>query len=94
MIVKLRPGILLSGFQLFCIILCHSLQLFLYDLFLYPKCFIFGYAGFTVMLLVISLEPDRITLFILMDFPIHIDTISVGLSTSFLKGSQVKISKL
>ena len=49
---------------------------------------------FTVMLLGIFFDQDRITLFILVDFPIHIDTISVGLSTSFLKGSQVKISKL
>ena len=48
---------------------------------------------YTVMLLGIFFEPDRLTLFKLIDFPIHIDTISVELSTFFLKGLQVKISK-
>ena len=33
-----------------------------------------------------------LTLFILMDYPIHIDTISMGLSVSYFKGLQVKIS--
>ena len=32
-----------------------------------------------------------LTLCILMDFPIHIDTISTGLSIVYFKGSQVKI---
>ena len=31
---------------------------------------------------------------ILKDFPIHIDTISMGLSIVYFKGSQVKFSKL
>ena len=48
---------------------------------------------FTVMLLGIFSEPVRLILFILMDFPIHIDTIRVELSTSFLKRSQVEISR-
>ena len=34
-----------------------------------------------------------ITLYTLMKFPIHIDTISVGLPIVYLKGSQVVVSK-
>ena len=34
-----------------------------------------------------------LTLYILMDFSIHIDTISMGLPIVHLKGSQVEISK-
>ena len=33
------------------------------------------------------------TLYILMDFPIHIDTIGMGLLIMYLKGSQVELSK-
>ena len=29
-----------------------------------------------------------------MDFPIHVDTVSMGLPIMFLKGSQVEFSKL
>ena len=36
----------------------------------------------------------HLTLFILIDFPIHIDTISMDLSILYFKGSQVKISQL
>ena len=35
-----------------------------------------------------------ITLCILMDFPIPIDMISMGLSISYFKGSQLEVSKL
>ena len=35
-----------------------------------------------------------LTLCILMDLPIHIDTISMGLPIVFFKGSQVEFSKL
>ena len=78
-----------SYYIVLCIILCHSLPLFIYDLFLYPKCFILGYAG-RMLLLYCNVT----SLFILMDFPIHIYTIGVELSTSFLKRSLVDISKL
>ena len=33
-----------------------------------------------------------LTLCIMMDFPIHIDTISIGLSIVYFKGSQVEFS--
>ena len=35
-----------------------------------------------------------LTLFILMDFPIHIDIISMDLSILYFKESQVRISKI
>ena len=35
-----------------------------------------------------------LTLCILIDFPIHIDKISMGLTIVYLKGSQVEFSKL
>ena len=35
-----------------------------------------------------------LTLRILMDFPIHIDTISMGLSIVYFKGSQVEFSNV
>ena len=35
-----------------------------------------------------------LTLFILMDFPLHIDTISMDLSILHFKGSQVELSNL
>ena len=41
-----------------------------------------------------SLVAYAVTLFILMDFPIHIDTISMDLSFLYFKGSQVEISKI
>ena len=34
-----------------------------------------------------------LTLLIMMDFPLHIDTISMDLSNLYSKGSQVNISK-
>ena len=36
--------------------------------------------------------PDDLTLFIPMDYPIHIDTISMDLSILYFMGSQVEIS--
>ena len=36
---------------------------------------------------------NTFNLFILMDFPIHVDTISMDLSILYLKGSQVEFSK-
>ena len=36
----------------------------------------------------------NVTLFVLMDLPVHIDAIRMGLSIAYFKGSQVGISKL
>ena len=36
----------------------------------------------------------QLTVCILMDFPIHIDTISMGLPSVYFKGLQVVVSKL
>ena len=35
-----------------------------------------------------------LTLYILMDFPIHMDTISMGLPIVYFKGSQVEFSEI
>ena len=45
------------------------------------------YTGFIVAAIA------RLTICILMDFPIHIDTINMGLSILWFKGSQVEGSK-
>ena len=42
----------------------------------------------------ILIPHHSLTCCILMDFPIHIDTISMGLPIVYLKGSQVDCSKL
>ena len=44
--------------------------------------------------MVIILLPISITLCILMDFPIHVDTIRIGQPIVHFKGSQVEFSKL
>ena len=41
-------------------------------------------------LALLTAEDECSTLFILMDYPIHIDTISMELSNLYFKGSQVK----
>ena len=40
-----------------------------------------------------NLTTISLTLYILMDFPIHIDTIGMGLPIVYLKGSQVELFK-
>ena len=39
----------------------------------------------------VAVVAAALTLHILMDFPIHIDTISMGLSIVYFKGSQVEL---
>ena len=41
-----------------------------------------------------SPEPSLLTLCIWMDFPIHVNTVSMGFPILHFKGSQVKVSKL
>ena len=39
-----------------------------------------------------QINKTKLTFFILMDFPIHIDTVSMDMSILYVKGSQVEIS--
>ena len=60
-----------------------------------PKCLIWQTVKTDEMPNNIELNQDlhRVTLCILMDFPIHIDTLGMGLPILYFKGSQVDVSK-
>ena len=57
---------------------------------LFATCFLPNF----IYALLLSISQTNLTLCILMDGPIHIDTITLGLPIVYFKGSQVQFSKL
>ena len=81
---------------------CYSIKLqqkifspvFLVPIFLsFTTVYIFNYFQLYFPLLVLKYL-QQLTLCIPMDFPIHIDTISMGVPIIYFKGSQVDFSKI